>query len=389
MYTLSEQQIDYILNDIRARGVETESLQLNLLDHVCCIVEQELEPDGDFYLFYQLTIRRFYKTELKEIEEETNLLLTFKNYYAMKKIMLISGGASALLIILAIAFKFMHMAGAAALLVVGISCFSLCFLPLVFLLKLKEQQNAREKIIAALGTLSGVLFSLAILFKIMFWPGANMLGVATLALMSLFFLPLYFFNGMRKPDARVNTIVTSVLIVAICGLFLALVRTPANSRMQLVNETGTYVRNQQLLNTERRQLLTVFKDTTMHSDAMLLTKRIDDACEELKAYIIQYETGQPGIDNDFERKNTLISDTRSRFYFEEGSAAYKKLMDLRSLVEQYNSKAASLGNNAVQAIPVKQTVLDLVDTRVITALNDLVQIQMCVAQNTRELAYIN
>jgi hypothetical protein len=91
MYTLNEQQIDRILNDIRARGVNTESLQLNLLDHICCIVEQNLEPDGDFEDFYARTIKTFYKKELSEIEEEAQLLLTYKNYYAMKKIMITSG----------------------------------------------------------------------------------------------------------------------------------------------------------------------------------------------------------------------------------------------------------------------------------------------------------
>ena len=79
MYRISDQQIDYILNDFRARGVEMESLQENLLDHICCIIEQELEANGDFERFYSTTIKTFYKNELKEIEEETISLLNNKN----------------------------------------------------------------------------------------------------------------------------------------------------------------------------------------------------------------------------------------------------------------------------------------------------------------------
>ncbi len=63
MYILSEQQIDFILNDIKIRGVEMEDLQLNLLDHICCIVEYELEPGGNFEHFYQKTIPRFFKKD--------------------------------------------------------------------------------------------------------------------------------------------------------------------------------------------------------------------------------------------------------------------------------------------------------------------------------------
>ena len=79
MYCLNEKQIDFILDDIRRNGVELEDLQSNLLDHICCIIEQELEENGDFEQFYFSTIKKFYKNELREIEEETISLLNFKN----------------------------------------------------------------------------------------------------------------------------------------------------------------------------------------------------------------------------------------------------------------------------------------------------------------------
>ena len=83
MYQLSDEQIDYIFNDISARGVEMESLQQNLVDHICCIIERDLEENGDFGSFYEKTIKTFYKDALWEIEEETLQLLIFKNYYTI------------------------------------------------------------------------------------------------------------------------------------------------------------------------------------------------------------------------------------------------------------------------------------------------------------------
>ena len=76
MYSISDQQIDFILHDLAANGIETESLQQDLLDHICIIIEQNLEEDGDFDQFYAATVKTFYKKELREIEEETSLLLT-------------------------------------------------------------------------------------------------------------------------------------------------------------------------------------------------------------------------------------------------------------------------------------------------------------------------
>jgi hypothetical protein len=89
MYRVSDEQIEFILDDIKKRGVEIESLQLNLLDHICCIIEREYHETDDFNTIYETTIKQFFKTELWEIEEETIGLLHFKHYYKMKRFLYI------------------------------------------------------------------------------------------------------------------------------------------------------------------------------------------------------------------------------------------------------------------------------------------------------------
>jgi hypothetical protein len=89
MYRVTEAQIEYILSDIKQRGVEMEDLQNNLLDHVCCMLEQNCKSEKDFETEYQKTIKQFFKTELWEIEEETILLLKYKHYYKMKRFLYI------------------------------------------------------------------------------------------------------------------------------------------------------------------------------------------------------------------------------------------------------------------------------------------------------------
>ena len=79
MICLTDQQVEYILDDIRRNGIETEDLQLNLLDHICCIIEQNMQEGDQFEQVYRETIVQFYETNLKEIEVETQYLLTYKN----------------------------------------------------------------------------------------------------------------------------------------------------------------------------------------------------------------------------------------------------------------------------------------------------------------------
>lgn len=150
MYCISDEQIDFILSDISARGIEMVSLQQDLLDHICCIIEHNLDDDGDFESFYNTTIKEFYRRDLKEIEEETINLLIHKNYYVMKKIMLVSGGISTALLTLGILFKFMHWPGALMLIFCGILILSLVFLPLSFVLRVKEKKRIRIKLLPLL-----------------------------------------------------------------------------------------------------------------------------------------------------------------------------------------------------------------------------------------------
>jgi len=218
MYQLSDEQIAFILNDIRRRGVVTEDLQYNLLDHICCIIEQNLEEQDGFGQCYETTIRQFYAKELAELEEETINLLTFKNYYVMKKMMFISGGLTSALFVVGAFFKVMWWPGAAALLFTAMVIFGFLFLPLLFILKLRESVTLRDKWIIGIGALLGLLYCASILFQIQHWPGKQVLWLSTLALSFFVFIPLYFFTGIRRPETRVNTFVSTIILIAATAL---------------------------------------------------------------------------------------------------------------------------------------------------------------------------
>ncbi|MES2690053.1 MAG: DMT family transporter [Bacteroidota bacterium] len=361
MYCISDRQIDFILNDIRRNGIELEDLQLNLLDHVCCIIEQEFEENGDFEQFYFSTVRRFYKTHLNEIEEETKSLLTFKHYYFMKKAMIISGVFSAAVLSIGIVLKFLHTSGASACMVLGIGSFSLVFLPLMATLKIKEKQGSRDKLLMLLGALSAVCICMAILFKLQYWPGANKLGLISVGILFVLFLPVYFISGIRQAETKINTIVSSILLVAGCGLFLALARTPQASYNAKRTLTEHYLRNEQLLKNER--LVT----SRLGAEA----QQINVLCDGLKAAIIEDETGTKQPD----WSNTVLSEDRSRV-LNNNTEVEGMINELKKHMETYNRDVGP-GHSLPLAIPL----FDNNDDRTLQTLNDLVQIQLFVAQN--------
>ena len=222
MYVLDKSQVDYILNDIRRNGIETEELQFNLLDHICCVVENEMSPDTSFEVVYADVLPRFFKHQLREIQEETNLLLTFKNYYAMKKVMINSGLFTAVTFTLGSILKLLHLPGGAILLLLGIASMSFVFLPLFFLLKSKEEKVKSAKVILGTGVVFGILFCLSTLFKVMHWPYANVMWYIALGILFFVFLPLFYFTGIRKPETKMNTILASIMILTVGGLLFTL-----------------------------------------------------------------------------------------------------------------------------------------------------------------------
>lgn len=371
MYCINEEQIDFILNDISARGIEMVGLQQDLLDHICCIIEHNLNDNGDFESFYNMAIKSFYKHDLKEIEEETINLLIHKNYYVMKKIMLASGGISAVLLSLGILFKFMYWPGAMMLIFLGIFILSLIFLPLSFVLKAKEKRESKDKIVIALATIAAVSLSLSVLFKIMHWPFANLLSLLALLIMVFLFLPIYYFSGIKNPETKVNTMVSSLLIVMGSALILALVRSPQGTQEKYVEITSMYFRNEQILKNEKK-ISSLNKDS-VPAGLLKSGDEVYDLCNDIKSYLIKKETGLDKIDADFELKKALLSDKYTNELLSQGQAN-----KLKAKIEEYNSKVA-----VPQKIQMTDSFFTGKNQRVDESLNSLTQIQMLILQNQR------
>ena len=223
MYSLSDEQIDFILDDIEKRGIVTEDVRYNILDHVCCIIENEMTNDLDFAKCYGDTIAQFYQNDLSEIEEETQKLLTFKHYYAMKRTLKISGIVSIILIILGITFKSMHWPGAGVMVVLGLAFFSLIFIPLNIVLKFQDDKERSNRVIMTVGMLAASVATIGVLFKIMHWPYANIMMFSSLLVFMLVFIPIYFIVKYKNPETKFNAIIHTTFMVGAAGMLFALI----------------------------------------------------------------------------------------------------------------------------------------------------------------------
>ncbi|WP_220463943.1 GldL-related protein [Adhaeribacter radiodurans] len=127
---LTKDQILFIEQDIRERGITMEKLADSLLDHICCSIESG--PESDFATAYAHSLTSFGKEGIQKIQQEIKLQLLFKKEIMMKKMMYVFGYIAASLVTTGLLFKLNHWPGATILLVLGIALLNLGFLPLYF-----------------------------------------------------------------------------------------------------------------------------------------------------------------------------------------------------------------------------------------------------------------
>lgn len=388
MFKVNDEHIDFILNDIEARGVVLEDLQYNLLDHMCCIIEEELAQNGDFDSFYKKLLPRFFKDNLKEIQEETDNLLIFKNYFAMKNTLNISGITSAILLLIGSLFKVLHLPGASIVIVLGALLFSFIFMPLMIVLKLKDEERTTDKIVLSFGFLLGIIGMMGFLLKLMHWPGANILMVSGIGTFVFIYVPLYFFTRVRRPDIRFNTIVNSVLMMSVGGMLFAMINISSNQKL-----SHSIILSQEAIDSRKTELW-LKNDSIYHNienkDAQAYhhhTLRLRKYIDGIKVHLMMTENPTMTKDEALNLKQRNIRFPNDQRLVSHGFTTTRDTYSPENLlkeVELYNQALAKFNFNSSE---VQLKDFDLENTITSLFLTDLNQIQYQIAVN--EYGYLN
>jgi len=362
MYPIRDEDISFISADIRKRGIELDELHDVLLDHICCLIENEYDGVSNFKVFYEQIIQRFYISNLQEIEEETYFLLVFKNYHTMKKMTNFSGLFAASALSIGIIFKYLHWPGAALFIVIGILAAALFFLPLQLFLRLKTRPAMRTIFQLTCGTLLAILLSLHILFRVFHWPGTTLLFYGSLSL-CLLFIPIYFFTGYKKEELRQSTIVTTLLMVLGCGLIFTLMRTPSAS----------------LLLKEHQNIFFRYSEKTKVTLGRMpidsYTALLNTQCEVLKTRILHYqplEVIQGRVYREDVAMETLLNQHEELII---------QISQLSDALKQYNDKCSKPDFRIYYETDFKEM---LEKSSTFSALAILSQMQLLLYQNPKQ-----
>lgn len=200
---LSNNQIEVIRAQI-ARSIQLQSLQDDVLDHVCCALEEYDELDGEFEEAVQNVVEELAPDGLHQLQRDTLLLLNIK-HIVMKKIMYALGLVTAMSSSMGICFKILHLQGADFLLTWGLLAFTLLYLPAQVIVWYRTNGHTAfaDKLKIVLALISGLLTGGAIIFRLIHMDSSavDMVFVAGAAIFSFGFLPIQFFSLYKRAVA--------------------------------------------------------------------------------------------------------------------------------------------------------------------------------------------
>jgi hypothetical protein len=201
MPELTIRNIEKISRDIRKQNISYSYLADELIDHVCCDVENKMEQGASFDDAYRSVLRNIGSGRIKEIQEET-LYAIDTNYRIMKNIMKISGVAGTIILVAGAMIKILHYPGAGILMTLGALLLSSIFLPSSLTVLWKETHNSKSMITFISAFIAGVSFIFGTLFKVQHWPGAGYILLLAAASFVLLFIPSILIQKLSDPEKK-------------------------------------------------------------------------------------------------------------------------------------------------------------------------------------------
>ena len=202
MFELTHKHLELITADVNKADISFSHLKYDLIDHICCDLENEMGQGVPFEKAYEMVRKKIGLRGLQQIQEDT-LSLIDKKYRIMKNTMKIFGVVSTILMAVGALFKIEHWPTAGILITIGFFLLCFVFLPSAVYVSYREVSNRTKLFMHLTGFLAGFLFAISFLFKIQHWPGAGYLMVLA-AIVALCFILAFFINQWRQSSSKAH-----------------------------------------------------------------------------------------------------------------------------------------------------------------------------------------
>lgn len=198
MRDLSDEEYEIIDQHIRA-CISNEQLQMELIDHCCCYLEDVLESDSDFLEEFKRSMNYLSPKGLQIIEVELHHALQSKTQKTMKRLLYLFGFLATFFTMAGQTMKMMRwpfanitqVAGAAALVVTMLVLMASVF-------SNANQYKASDKFRVLTGAFGGLILGFGVAFKTLHIISGGILFVSGMGILTFVFVPVFFWHLYKR-----------------------------------------------------------------------------------------------------------------------------------------------------------------------------------------------
>ncbi len=197
MQLLADEQIKRIEERLAEASLSNNSLSIDILDHLCCMIEERMDLGWDYLRAEKEVFSEMGVLQIQAIEQETKLLT--QNKLVMKKRTKIIGLVALVLMTIGFIMKQLHVMGAGVTWGVGVLTAVFGFALFLLLDRFKYDKSSKEKAISFVGFLGASSFMLGTGFKLLRQPGSHyMIGFGGLILLVHYLIS----NSVKTKDGK-------------------------------------------------------------------------------------------------------------------------------------------------------------------------------------------
>ena len=198
---LTEEQIQLMRHHI-ASIISWPAVQEDVLDHLCCVVEEKMETGQTFETAFLAASQELSPRGLSFIQRQTTFLMDARNVSLMKIMLYSLGFISTGLLSLGWLFSVLRWMGGPEMFNSGFFLITIVFIPMLGIdLYAKSNKLLRDKLRLSIGAISSLIVGTSLIFKLLHLQGADVLLVLGVLLWTFGFLPVLFFNMYKRAQA--------------------------------------------------------------------------------------------------------------------------------------------------------------------------------------------
>jgi len=186
MYVLSQQELNKVKERVTLAEVHNASLTVDLVDHICCMVEERVELGMKLETAENEVFKKMGEVQLKAIDIETKILT--QNKFTMKKRTKIIGFIAFILLITGFTFKMFHLPGAGVIWGTGVLTAAFGFFLFSLIDRFSYEKSNLMKTATIIGYIGSVLLILGLGLVLLKWPIAVYLAESGSVVLLIYFI---------------------------------------------------------------------------------------------------------------------------------------------------------------------------------------------------------